>query len=226
MKWWQDNIEPLFFTLLRGYWGSNSSPTASEANAFLTEPSPQPYRYYLINPSGTFGRGVTILPILLMGKSSHRQFNYPSTTEMINCWTRSWIHVILTEMLYHTAAVYKHQLSTRCIHILPACYELRDVLADHRPMGFPNMLTCGHSPSYFLKGEKGCRAPRIGPWRDRWLCADESLLLRGTLQGNVSPLALTSWHSLCWYLDGCQERTPQGQGAISISINNTKNLLD
>ena len=52
------------------------------------------------------------MPVFLIVKSSCRKFNYPSITELTNCRTENWVHVVVTKILYHTAAVYKHQLYT------------------------------------------------------------------------------------------------------------------
>lgn len=70
----------------------------------LAEPSPRPTLTVVL------WRTVTATPVFLIVKSSCRKFNHSSITEVINCGAKNWIHVI--KMLYHTAAVYKHQLYT------------------------------------------------------------------------------------------------------------------
>lgn len=41
-------------------------------------PPPQHALYCLLNPYGSLGRSATAMPILHVGMSSHRKFNYPS----------------------------------------------------------------------------------------------------------------------------------------------------
>lgn len=157
----------------------------------LAEPSPRPTLTVVL------WRTVTATPVFLIVKSSCRKFNHSSITEVINCGAKNWIHVI--KMLYHTAAVYKHQLYTHIpmqVVNLGMFRQITDLgkrrLSDYRERT-DYLLT---NPHYFI----------FSPCSEKSQCARQ-----------VSPPALISQHCPRWYLEWASRQTPQSQRAVCIS---------